>query len=307
MAWKAVYCMFSEEHTLMFGTDVLNKKSMVGQVRERFTKGRSQLSGDIFEKYQQRNQYLLNLVGQVRERFRKGRSQEMEIFWKESTAKSVPFFRVFARYKQAFFTSIPNSGINCVKIYIFKHYSRMTSVLGPGKLTKSIDLERQVSNSDFCVPFHLLFFFIDPHGSDIAWRSLYLGSHSDRQVLSFRIFIYFFQISRKWTEHSYFLAKMLAKFTWLFLFRQNFHDNNYIFAQKPIFSFYRAHLLLSCAYYRENFCENGQVEKTLKENKSVHEICQNLKTSIFFLKWSFVSQVVEAFPFREFFCHFHKR
>ena len=109
----------------MFGTDVLNKKSMVGQVRERF---------------------------------RKGRSQEMEIFWKESTAKSVPFFRVFARYKQAFFTSIPNSGINCVKICIFKHYSRMTSVLGPGKLTKSIDLERQVSNSDFCVPFHLLLF-----------------------------------------------------------------------------------------------------------------------------------------------------
>jgi hypothetical protein len=42
MVWKAVYCLFSEEHTLMFGTDVLNKKSMVGQVRERFTKGRSQ-------------------------------------------------------------------------------------------------------------------------------------------------------------------------------------------------------------------------------------------------------------------------
>jgi hypothetical protein len=42
MMWKAVYCLFSEEHTLMFGTDVLNKKSMVGQVRERFRKGRSQ-------------------------------------------------------------------------------------------------------------------------------------------------------------------------------------------------------------------------------------------------------------------------
>jgi hypothetical protein len=40
--WKAVYCLFSEEHTLMFGTDVLNKKSMVGQVRQRFTKGQSQ-------------------------------------------------------------------------------------------------------------------------------------------------------------------------------------------------------------------------------------------------------------------------
>jgi hypothetical protein len=54
-------------------------------------KGTVSGDGNIFEKYQQRNQYLLYLVGQVRERFRKGRFQEMEIFWKVSTTKSVPF------------------------------------------------------------------------------------------------------------------------------------------------------------------------------------------------------------------------
>jgi hypothetical protein len=123
MIWKAVYCLFSEEHTLMFGTDVLNKKSMVGQVRESFTNGRS---------------------------------QEMEIFLKSINHEISTFCT--ARSKLAFcITSIQNSAINRVKIKIFKHYSRMTSVLGPGEHTKSIDLERQVTNYGFGLPFHLLF------------------------------------------------------------------------------------------------------------------------------------------------------
>ncbi len=98
----------------------------------------------------------------------------------------------------------------------------MTFVLGSGELTKSIGFERQITKYDFGVPFHLLlFFFIDPHGSDRAWKSMYLGVTQTEKCsplarvetkMHFSIFANF-QISRKWTKHSHFLAKMLAKFT----------------------------------------------------------------------------------------------
>jgi hypothetical protein len=66
----------------MFGTDVLNKKSMVGQVRERFTKGQSQ------------------------EIFLKSINSEISTFCKS----------VCSVQASLFFTFIPNSAINCVKI-----------------------------------------------------------------------------------------------------------------------------------------------------------------------------------------------
>ncbi len=136
----------------------------------------------------------------------------------------------------------------------------------------------------------------------VFWESLRQTSALARveTKMHFSIFANF-QISRKCTKHSHFLAKMLANFTWLFLFRQNFHDNN-IFFHKNTF-FHSAARIGSClAHIIERFfCENAQVEKALIENKYVCDICENLKTYKFFPKWSLCFTCCWSFSLLRFF------